>query len=68
MKIMIGSICLFGCILLFATASFAASAKCKIVQIEGTKMVLECPKGIERFKEKGTIKIKSLKKKKIEGC
>ncbi len=68
MKVMIGSICLLGCILFIAPGSFAASAKCRIVQIEGTKMVLECPKGIERFKEKGTIKIKSLKKKKIEGC
>ncbi|WP_457577017.1 hypothetical protein [Desulfomarina sp.] len=68
MKAMIGSICFLGCLLFFATGSFAASAKCQIVQIEGTKMVLDCPKGIERFQEKGTIKIKSLKKKKIEGC
>lgn len=68
MKVMTVLICLLGCILFFAPGGFAASAKCKIVQIEGTKMVLECPKGIERFKEKGTVKIKSLKQKKIEGC
>jgi hypothetical protein len=68
MKALIGAICLTGCSLLFASGSFAASAKCTIVKLEGTRMVLECPKGIERFEENGMIKIKTLKKKKIEGC
>ena len=68
MKTLIRLGCISGCIFLFAVNGLAASAKCTIEKIEGKKMIVNCSKGIERFKEGGTIKIKSSDKKKIEGC
>ena len=68
MKTLIRLVCIAGFTLLVTANVFAASAKCTIVKIEGEKMTVNCSKGIERFKEGGTIKIKSLNKKKMEGC
>jgi len=68
MKTLTKLVCIAGCIFLFAVNGLAASAKCTIEKIEGKKMIVNCSKGIERFKEGGTIKIKSSDKKKIEGC
>ena len=68
MKALISMVCIAGCTLLFAVNGLAASARCTIIKIEGKKMIVNCSKGTERFKEGGTVKIKSSDKKKIEGC
>jgi len=68
MKTLLSFLCITGCIFFYAANVSAASARCTIVKIEGTKMTVTCAKGIERFREGGAIKIKSSGKKKIEGC
>ena len=68
MKTLIRLVCITGCTFLITANVLAASAKCTIVKIEGETMTVTCSKGIERFEEGGTIKIKSLNIKKIEGC
>ena len=69
MKMLITLICIAaGSTLFFSTNVFAASRKCTIVKIEGNKMILDCPKGTDRFKKGWKIKIKSSEQKKIEGC
>ena len=68
MKTVITLVCIMGCTFLITANVFAASARCTIEKIEGNKMTVDCSKGVERFKEGGTIKIKSSDSKKIEGC
>ncbi len=68
MKTLIAFICIIACTPLLVSNVSAASAKCTIVKIEGEKMTIRCPKGLERFEEGWAIKIKSSEKKKIEGC
>ena len=47
---------------------FAASSRCTVVKIEGTRMVIECEKKTKGFSEGSKIKIKLDKKKAVEGC
>lgn len=68
MKNLIKFVCIIACTPLLVSNVSAASAKCTIVKIEGEKMTVSCPKGLERFKEGWMIKIKSSDQKKIEGC
>jgi len=64
-------IAIFGAAMLTAMClqnAVAASGKCKIVQIEGKRMVIECEKIPKGFSENGKIKIKTQKNGSIEGC
>jgi hypothetical protein len=47
---------------------FAASGKCTVVKVDGTKMILECNEKTKGFSKGSKIKIKSDKKKAVEGC
>ena len=47
---------------------FAASSRCTVVKIEGTRMVIECEKKTKGFFEGSKIKIKLDKIKTVEGC
>ncbi len=49
-------------------ATFAASSKCMVTAIEDNKVILDCGKKAEKFEVGTEVKIKSMKKKAIEGC
>lgn len=55
-------------VLVLSIWSFGASDKCTVVRAEDNKLILECSKKTERFQINDKIKIKSMKKKNIEGC
>lgn len=55
-------------IFMMSSWSFAASDKCTVVRAENNKLILECNKNTESFQINDKIKIKSMKKKSIEGC
>ncbi len=46
----------------------AASGKCKIVKVEGTRMEIDCGERTQSFQEGNKIKIKTEKQKAAEGC
>ena len=51
-----------------ASVSFGAKVKCEVVEVEGTKVILECEKE-DKFKEGDKLKITPPKKgAAIEGC
>ena len=54
-------------IFIMSSWSFAASDKCTVVRAENNKLILECNKKTESFQINDKIKIKSMKKKNIEG-
>lgn len=47
--------------------SYGASDKCTVMEAENNILVLKCNKKTELFQVNDTIKIKSMKKKSIEG-
>jgi hypothetical protein len=55
-------------VLVLSIWSFGASDKCTVVRAQDNKLILECSKKTERFQINDKIKIKSMKKKNIEGC
>ncbi len=55
-------------IFIMSSWSFAASDKCTVVRAEDNKLILKCNKKTESFQINDKIKIKSMKKKSIEGC
>ena len=55
-------------IFIMSSWSFGASDKCTVVRAENNKLILECNKKTESFQINDKIKIKSMKKKSIEGC
>jgi hypothetical protein len=55
-------------VLVLSTWSFGASDKCTVVGVQNKKIILECNKKTETFQINDKIKIKSMKKKSIEGC
>ena len=55
-------------VLVLSIWSFGASDKCTVVRAKDNKLILECSKKTERFQINDKIKIKSMKKKSIEGC
>ena len=61
---------LFFCILVvsgFGTGrALAASGKCTVVQVDGTRMIIECNKNTKGFSKGNQIKIKSDKKKALQ--
>ena len=46
----------------------AASGKCTIVKVEGTRMEIDCGKNTQGFQKGNKIKIKTEKQQAIEGC
>ncbi len=48
--------------------SLAASSKCTVTAVEDNKVILDCGKKAADFKAGTKVKIKSMKKKAIEGC
>ena len=47
----------------------AASNKCRVVEAEGNKMVLECDRDTSQFASGDQVKIKSVRKEAaVEGC
>ena len=61
---------LLSCILLatglLANKGSAASGKCKVVKVDGTRMVLECNKQTRGFSKGNQIKIKSDNKRTVQ--
>jgi hypothetical protein len=52
-----------------AGVSMAAKyIKCEVKAIDGKTLTLECKKGADTFKVGSKVKVKSAKKKAIEGC
>lgn len=50
-----------------AKGAFAASGKCTVVQVDGTRMVIECNEQAKGFSQGNQIKIKTEKKKDKQG-
>jgi hypothetical protein len=61
---------LFFCILIvsgFGTEkALAASGKCTVVKVDGTRMIIECNKNTKGFSKGNQIKIKSDRKKAVK--
>lgn len=55
-------------VLTLCSVSSGASDKCKVVQAKNNKLVLECAKETGEFQVNDKIKIKSVKRKSVEGC
>ena len=55
-------------IFIMSSWSFAASDKCTVVRAENNKLILQCNKKTDSFQINDKIKIKSVRKKSIEGC
>lgn len=68
MKKILATLSLMLCVFVIATSSYGASAKCKIVEVEGENLILDCGKSSEKFAAGNKIKIKTVKTKQIEGC
>ena len=51
-----------------AVASFAASVKCEVESVSGSTVTLDCGKKASKLKVGSKVKVKSAKKKAIEGC
>lgn len=55
-------------ICMMSTLSYAASDKCTVVRVENDTLVLKCSKKNGTFRVNDKIKIKSMRKKAVEGC
>ena len=64
MKITRATLLLIGVAIFFGTVStsFGAAAKCKIVKVAGSKVVVECPQVAGEFKEGQWVKMKTAQK------
>ena len=51
-----------------ASSSIAASAKCTVTAIDKSVVTLDCGDKAEQFSVDTKVKVKSAKKKAIEGC
>lgn len=64
MKITMTTSILIGVAIIFGTVSysFGAAAKCKIVKVDGSKIVIECPQIAGEFKKGQWVKMKTAQK------
>lgn len=64
MKITRVTLLFIGVAMFFGTVSnsFGAAAKCKIVKVAGSKIVVECPQIAGEFKQGQWVKIKTAQK------
>lgn len=67
MKRIVGVCCAGFLALLVGNTAFAASGKCTVVDVDGNKMIVECPTPPKGFTKGTKIKIKSDKDKAPEG-
>lgn len=51
-----------------AGISLAASGKCTVTAVEDNQVILDCGNKAAKFEVGTKVKIKSMKKKAIEGC
>ncbi len=51
-----------------APAAFSASDKCVVRETKGRTVILECTKKSKNFNVSDTVKVKSMRKKTVEGC
>ena len=51
-----------------ASSSIAASAKCTVTAVDESLVTLDCGKKAEKFTVGAEVKVKTAKKKAIEGC
>jgi hypothetical protein len=57
------------CLLIFSGSAYGASNKCRVVDVEEKKLVLECERDTSQFKDGDQVKIKSMRKSAaVEGC
>ena len=69
MKKMINASILLICLIFAGGSVIAASNKCRVVEAEGKKMVLECERDTSQFASGDQVKIKSVRKgAAVEGC
>ena len=56
-------------VMVFSGAAYGASNKCRVVEAEEKKLVLECERDTSQFKVGDQVKIKSMRKREaVEGC
>jgi len=51
-----------------ASSSIAASAKCTVTSVDKSVVTLDCGNKAEKFSVGAEVKVKSVKKKAVEGC
>jgi hypothetical protein len=68
MKQLLATILVSALFVCTATTSFAASAKCTVVEISGDHLVIDCGEKGKKFGEGTKIKIKTVKVAQVEGC
>ncbi|WP_457574141.1 hypothetical protein [Desulfolithobacter sp.] len=65
MQILVAAVAM---VALAGTGVLAATAKCTVTEIKENVVVLDCGKRAAKFKVDDKVKIKTVKKKAIEGC
>ncbi|MBT8354297.1 MAG: hypothetical protein KJO60_07225 [Desulfofustis sp.] len=69
MKKLTGPAILIFCLLFVSVGAYGASNKCRVVEVEEKKLVLECERDTSQFKTGDQVKIKSMRKSAaVEGC
>ena len=69
MKKVAGPAILIVCVALFSGGAYGASNKCRVVEAEEKKLVLECERDTSQFEVGDKVKIKSMRKSgAVEGC
>lgn len=69
MKKVAGPVIFIVCLLLVSGGAYGASNKCRVVESEEKKLVLECERDTSQFKAGDQVKIKSMRKSAaVEGC
>ena len=69
MKKKTGASILLICLIFAGGSVIAASNKCRVVEAEGKKMVLDCERDTSQFASGDQVKIKSVRKgAAVEGC
>ena len=69
MKKVTGPVIFILCAVLFSGGAYGASNKCRVVEAEEKKLVLECERDTSQFEVGDKVKIKSMRKSEaVEGC
>ena len=69
MKKVTGTAILLVCFGVVSGSAYGASNKCRVVEAEEKKLVLECERDTTQFKTGDQVKIKSVRKSApVEGC
>jgi hypothetical protein len=69
MKKAAGPVIFILCLLLVSGSAYGASNKCRVIEADEKKLVLECERDTYQFKVGDQVKIKSMRKSAaVEGC